>query len=115
MNRISRFSVAIVFALLLAAMLSSVVSAHYCTNQNKKDGAGSIGTVNIATGEVDIEKTNGGFVTITDGDWSYDVFIHAQEKHDYALPEGALNAGPGDDQCDGKGVDNALVCLGIEE
>jgi hypothetical protein len=109
MLRKSRLTVALLFALLLTLMMTSVVSAHYCTNPNKPDGAGSIGTINIATGEETITKKNGGFITITDGEtFSVDVFNHV------LLPEGALNAGPGDNQCDGKGVDNALVCLGVE-
>ena len=47
--------------------------------------------------------------TLTDGaTFSYDLFIHQ------TLPEGAFAAGPGgDDLCNGRGVDNALDCLGI--
>ena len=110
MSRSFRFTSAVVFALLAILMVTSLVSAHYCTNPNKPEGAGSMGTLNIVTGETDFDKKNGGFLTVTDGaGLSIDVFNHV------LLPEGALNAGPGDDQCDGKGVDNALVCLGIEE
>ncbi len=35
------------------------------------------------------------------------------------LPDGALSSGPGNDilgeNCDGAGVDNAKICLGIDE
>lgn len=106
----------IVFALLIAIMATSVVSAHYCTNPQKPTGAGSIGVVNIATDEAEFTKRNGGFITLTDGAGiTVDLFIHAQEKHNFALPAGALNSGPGDSQCDGKGIDNALVCFGVDE
>ncbi len=98
-------------AMVLAVGLSaSPAFAHYCTNANKQAGAGSIGTYNVVTEEFTPAKKGGGaFVTITDGQtFSYDVYEHT------LLPEGALAAGPGgDDQCDGKGIDNALACLGI--
>jgi hypothetical protein len=94
--------------------------AHYCTPANKAEGAGSVGTYNIATGTFlpskklmpgfnpNTGKVNGAFVTFTDGQSSYDMFMHQM------LPDGALESGPeGDDQCDGQGVDNALDCLGI--
>ncbi len=94
--------------------------AHYCTPANKADGAGSIGTYNIATGtftpnkklrpgfDPETGKVNGGFVTFTDGRASFDFFMHQ------TLPDGALSSGPErDDGCDGQGVDNALDCLGI--
>jgi hypothetical protein len=90
--------------------------AHYCTPANKKDGAGSIGTYNIMTGQFTPNKNyvkenmgNAGFITITDGQtFSYDVFLHQ------TLPAGALASGPeGDNGCDGRGVDDALTCLGI--
>jgi hypothetical protein len=103
-------------AVLVAATMMLVISAaspafaHQCTNVSKKAGAGSIGTVNVATGEETFTKKNGAFITITDGStFSYDVFIHR------TLPEGAMEAGPdGDSECDGVGIDNALVCLGFE-
>ncbi|CAA9566120.1 MAG: hypothetical protein AVDCRST_MAG70-2053 [uncultured Thermomicrobiales bacterium] len=106
-------------AMALAVGVGSA-SAHYCTPVNKADGAGSVGTYNIATGQftpskrlmsgfnMDTGRVNGAFVTFTDGSFSYDLFMHQ------LLPDGALAAGPGgDDQCDGQGVDDALSCLGI--
>jgi hypothetical protein len=48
-------------------------------------------------------------VTFTDGaSFAYDSFLHQ------FLPDGALAAGPdGDNVCDGRGVGEALTCLGI--
>lgn len=97
--------------MMVAMSVASPAFAHHCTNANKKAGAGSVGTVNIATGEETITKKNGGFLTITDGStFSYDVFAHR------TLPDGAMAVGPeGDSECDGKGIDDALACEGIDE
>ena len=77
---------------------------------SKQPGAGSIGTVNIVTEEESFTKEHGGFVTVTDGStFSYDVFANR------TLPEGAMASGPGDSECDGVGIDDALACLGIDE
>ena len=107
-GRITSAVCAVVVAVSLSA---SPAFAHYCTNANKKAGAGSIGTYNVVTETfTPAKKGGGGFVTFTDGTFSYDLY------NNNTLPEGALAAGPGgDDQCDGRGVDNALVCLGISE
>jgi hypothetical protein len=117
-----RFSVSLVFALLLATFVTGTAFAHYCTPPNKKDGAGSIGVYNVVTEEFTPAKRfsdadgdgfpdmfNSGFVTLTDGaNFSYDIFVHQ------TLPDGALAAGPGgDDQCDGQGVDSFLACIGF--
>jgi hypothetical protein len=123
MNLKKRFGMGAIFALLLAVMLSGTAFAHYCTPTQKNDGAGSIGTFNIMTGEFTPNRSNfsdengdgfpdllnGGFITLTDGaSFSYDLFAHT------TLPAGALSSGPdGVNQCDGMGIDNALVCLGI--
>jgi hypothetical protein len=111
MNTRKRFTVSMIFALLLLVFVTNTAFAHYCTNPNKKEGAGSVGVVNIATGEETVLKKNGGFITVTDGEtFSYDIFIHT------TLPDGAMRSGPGgSSQCDGKGIDNALVCLGFIE
>ena len=102
--------------MMVAMSVASPAFAHHCTNPNKKAGAGSIGTVDISDpeGEPTFTKKNGGFITITgereDGStFSYDVFAHR------TLPEGAMASGPGDSECDGRGIDDALACLGIEE
>lgn len=90
---------------------ASPAFAHHCANVDKKSGAGSIGTVNVATGEETFTKQNGAFITITDGStFSYEVFIHR------TLPEGARAAGPeGDNMCDGSGIDDVEVCEDIPE
>ena len=94
---------------LALALGTSTALAHHCTPVAKERGAGSIGTYNVVTESFIPKQRNGGFITITDGaTFSYDVFLHQ------TLPEGAFAAGPGgDDQCDGRGVDDALDCLGI--
>ena len=109
--RISTRIVALAGAVALSITLTtSSALAHYCTPVNKQAGAGSIGTYNVVTESFTPNQRGGAFITVTDGaTFSYDVY-----RRD-VLPEGALAAGSGgDDQCDGQGVDNALVCLGIE-
>ncbi|MDP9357860.1 MAG: hypothetical protein M3R02_21760 [Chloroflexota bacterium] len=108
MNLVKRSFVTAVGAAALALIAVTPASAHFCSNVSKQAGAGSISTLNIATGQFTENQKNGGFVTITDGTFSYDVFLHQM------LPDGALAAGPdGDDACDGRAVDFALACLGI--
>ena len=108
MNVVKRSFVTAVGAAALALIAVAPASAHFCSNVSKQAGAGSVGTYNIATGQFTENQKNGGFVTITDGTFAYDVFLHQM------LPEGALAAGPeGDDACDGQAVDFALACLGI--
>ena len=103
---------AIVAAGALSLSLASSAFAHECEVVNKPTGAGSAGTFNFITGAMDL-RTNpqdrpvGAFITVTDGaSFSVDVMQHK------TLPAGALNAGPGDSQCDRVGVDSALVCFG---
>lgn len=115
MKTIKRLGVSAAFAGLLSLALVSSVFAHACFPVDKAAGAGSIGVYNLTAGTFTPAKhnpgdfNNGGFVTLTDGaNFSYDVFLHQY------LPEGALASGPaGDDHCDGRGVDEALTCLGI--
>lgn len=105
------------FVLMMALLVTTSAFAHVCTNPNKPVGAGSIGTYNIMSGDFvpgphfnayNENHTNGGFVTITDGaSFTVDVFSNT------ILPEGALDAGPGDDNyCDGIGIDLFLACIG---
>ena len=102
--------VVLAVTMLLAMSVASPAFAHHCTNVSKQPGAGSIGTVNIVTEEESFTKEHGGFVTVTDGStFSYDVFANR------TLPEGAMASGPGDSECDGVGIDDALACLGIDE
>lgn len=114
MRRKKRLLTATVFALLLTVFVTTSAFAHICTNPNKQPGAGSVGTYNVVTETFEPSRhfneahPNGGFVTFTDGEnvW-VDLYLHQ------TLPAGALAAGPGgDDQCDGRGVDNFLACIG---
>ena len=111
----TRLMVLVASAMVLTMMVAAPAFAFHCTPVNKKAGAGSIGTVNVDTGEETITKKNGGFITVTgereDGStFSYDVFAHR------TLPDGAMAAGPeGDSECDGRGIDDALACEGIDE
>jgi len=109
MNSRRRFLVATLFALMLTAFVATSAFAHYCTNANKQDGAGSIGTYNVVTETFEPNQPNGGFLTVTDGaTFSVDIYSHQ------LLPQGALAAGPGgDDQCDGLGIDSFLACIGV--
>ncbi|MFO7624484.1 MAG: hypothetical protein R6V73_09030 [Anaerolineales bacterium] len=111
-----RFIHTVILTLLLLVFTTTAAFAHYCTPVNKKAGAGSVGTYNVVTetftpsrNNVKADMSNGGFITFTDGEFfSFDIFSHQ------LLPEGALASGPGgDDHCDGKGIDDALACLGI--
>jgi hypothetical protein len=118
-----RFTVGMIFALLLAVFISGTALAHYCTPANKPSGNGSIGEFNFMTGDFTPYKNNfdgldefgfpillnGAFITFTDGaGFAVDIFIHT------SLPEGALAAGPdGSSQCDYKGIDDIRDCLGI--
>ena len=111
----TKFLVILAATMMVAMSVASPAFAHHCTNANKKAGAGSAGTVNISTGEETFTKKNGGFITVTgereDGStFSYDVFAHR------TLPDGAMAAGPeGDNECDGRGIDDAFACEGVEE
>lgn len=104
---------------MLALLSSTFALAHQCFVANKPDGAGSAGhaTLDVITGEFDDSGVNyneagkptGGFVTLeaqVRGTTvaEEDVFIHN------TLPEPARNAGPGDDACDGVGIDDAEAC-----
>jgi hypothetical protein len=105
-----RLTVFLAAAMMMMVMSAAPAFAHHCANVAKKSGAGSIGTVNVVTGEETFTKEHGGFVTVTDGrTFSYDVFANR------TLPEGAMASGPGDSEGDGVGIDDALACLGIEE
>jgi hypothetical protein len=104
-----RLFTATLFALMLTAFFATSAFAHYCTNPNKKAGAGSIGTYNVVTETFEQNQPNGAFITFTDeATFSVDIYIHQ------TLPAGALAAGPGgDDQCDGLGIDSFLACIGV--
>ena len=95
--------------------------AHVCFNSSKPAGKGSAGsaTIDVTTGEFTIRsmklnpqgRPTGGFLTVTAvaGETtlgSFDTFTHT------TLPDGAMNAGPGDSECDGVGIDKAEACAG---
>jgi len=103
----------------LLGLLASPAMAFSCGVVNKPDGAGSAGTatVDVATGDFTITsqelnpagKLKGNFLTVTAVAGSQvlstdDIFI----KKD--LPAGAHNAGPGDSECDGIGIDDFASC-----
>jgi hypothetical protein len=85
-----------------------------CLNPNKPTGAGSVGTVDLNTGEFTPGKPNpgtedqphGGFVTLTDGEFSADTYLHAP---DGVLPP--VREGGPHNNCDGKGLDSAEACF----
>ncbi len=115
----TRLAAAVGAVTLSLAISGGSTLAHYCFNPDKQPGAGSVGVYNLATGAFTPGKrylqyrdgfpVSGGFVTFTDGmTFQYDLYLHQ------TLPEGALASGPGgDDHCDGRGVDDALACLGF--
>lgn len=68
-------------------------------------------------------QLQGGFITVDlDGDYEGDVDVFLlpttpalEDPFDLGageLPDGAHNAGPGDNPCDGIGIDDLEVCLG---
>jgi nitrous oxide reductase accessory protein NosL len=118
-----RYRSLVISFVLVALAIPSVTAAyaHVCTNPNKAVGAGSAGeaTIDVITGEVDFSgveinehsgRPKGGFISFTavaDGEVIGTADVFAQTT----LPESARNAGPGDDLCDGKGVDDAEACI----
>jgi hypothetical protein len=101
-----------------ALALGSAAPAAYafdCTVAKKPAGAGSVGVVDVTTGEFTPTKNNpgteqqshGGFITLTDGaQFTTSTFVHA--------PQGVLPpARPGGSQanCDGKGLDSLEACF----
>ena len=118
-----RYRAVVLLAVLTLLMIPVAAAyAHECANAAKKAGAGSAGDVVVTLnidGSVDVDTSNakvspsgrlvGGFADVTiqleDGTVLADGETYAQLE----LPDTAQNAGPGDDLCDGVGVDN-LVC-----
>jgi hypothetical protein len=117
MNRKSRFAISLALALMVAALLSNVALAFECTNPNMNDNA-VIGVFDAATGTFTPNKPNwGSFETFKfHGAWvkivfpwgqSFNIFVHG------VLPDGALDSGPGENGCDGKGIDDIEACLAM--
>lgn len=104
----------------VALLSSSMAIAHICTVAKKPVGAGSAGvaTIDVATGEADFSgvKMNangrpvGGFITIEVSAGGQPIGT-VDTFGQVTLPEGAMNSGPGETQCDGVGIDNAEACL----
>lgn len=103
----------------LLMLIASPALAHICTNANKADGAGVGAVVQIELttfeftpleGNINPQgRIQGGFVTLVfvyEGDFvaSFDTYTHL------TLPEMAQNAGPGDAECDGVGIDDIEAC-----
>ena len=119
MRRIAIVGGATTVLLLISA--TQALAAH-CTVAKKPQGAGSMATVNLVTGEVTATGAGkGGFVSLDfdgDGTGDSDVFdlpVTPALEDDLGvgvgvLPEAARGAGPGDALCDGKGVDDLFAC-----
>ena len=108
-----RLLLAVVLALMLSGVLANVALAFDCNNPNINDNA-VVGVFDIATETFTPNKANWGSFDKVHGAWvkllfpwgdSYNVFVHR------LLPDGALNAGPGDNLCDGIGIDDLDACL----
>ena len=122
----TRLLVITVLAGVLSMAIITPALAHVCFNPNKPDGAGSAGSATLlidpATGEEtfipgsDLQmnehsgRVQGGFVTLTAVIEGVGPIATADVFAQTTLPEQARNAGPGDNLCDGKGVDDAAVC-----
>jgi len=117
MNR-KRLVLALVLALMAAALMSNVALAFDCNNPNLNDHA-LVGEFDIATETFTPYKANwGSFETFKfHGAWvklifpwgqSFNVWVHG------VLPDGALDSGPGENGCDGKGIDDIEACLAIQ-
>ncbi len=98
-----------------------------CSVVNKPVDAGSAVFIDATTDDVTITNPSGqlegGFVTIDengDGSGDFDVFLlpvtpALEDPFDLGLgelPDGAHNAGPGDNPCDGVGIDDLEACFG---
>jgi hypothetical protein len=120
MRRIAAVSVV---ALVAVGLTASQAFAFHCFVAKKPSGSGSAGsaTIEVTTEtftpgpDLSVNKAGhlqGGFITLTatvNGEpiGTFDVFTRD-------LPEGAHNSGPGDNECDGIGVDDAIACMGGE-
>jgi hypothetical protein len=111
-----------VSAVALFALSAGEAFAHSCSPVNKPEGAGAnAGTVTVnlnPTGPPDVVISpnlnpaghpTGGFMTVTvvapDG-----TVVDTANVFKKDLPDGAHNAGPGDSECDGVGIDDLAAC-----
>ena len=123
-NSLGRFGLAAVAGTVLSLSLGAGDAfAIVCTVDDKPVGAGSAATFDASTGEVTIDRPGMGFVTIDedgDGVGDLDVFLLPVTpglddpfgEGLGELPDGAHNAGPGDEGCDGVGIDDLEACAG---
>jgi hypothetical protein len=124
MNGSKRLLIALVLALLMGGAISSAALAHECTNPNINDNA-IVGTLYVPE---DFDFANATFVPAKNNPYSAD-FMHIHgawikivlpfgfgEYNVFVkslLPDGALDSGPGEDGCDGKGIDDLDACLAM--
>jgi hypothetical protein len=107
------------FALLSALALTLIVAAPAfafdCSVAKKPPTAGAVGIVDINTDEFTPLKSNpgtedqahGGFVVLTDGEFTTSTFLHAPQDVLPPVRDGGPQA-----NCDGKGLDSLEVCFG---
>ena len=109
------------FGALMALLFAGQALAFECFVEGKPAGAGSVGTVDIATEDFTPAKNNpgteeqphGGFVTLdAAGGETFDVFLH--------IPQGGPNSGNHEippvangvqSNCDGKGLGDIGACF----
>ncbi len=106
----------IVLALMLGGMMTNAALAFDCNNPNINPNA-VVGTFTVATGTFTPNKANwGSFDSGFHGAWveivfpwgaSYNIFVQN------LLPDGARDSGPGENGCDGIGIDDLDVCLAM--
>ena len=103
--------------LMTVATMSNVAFAFHCSNPNLNDNA-LIGEVDIATQTFTPYKENWGSMETYKfhGVWVKLIFPWGQYFNVFVkgvLPDGAMNAGPGEVLCDGKGIVDPDACLVI--
>jgi hypothetical protein len=117
-----RYLLVAVLAVALVALSAGEAFATSCSPVNKPEGAGANAgtlTVNLKpTGPPDVVITpnlnpagrpTGGFLAVTvvapDG-----TVVERSNTFKFDLPDGAHNSGPGDNECDGIGIDDLAEC-----
>lgn len=118
---------AIVGGALFLSLGGGQALAIVCSVVNKPIGAGSAVFVDDTSDEIIVTNPSGqlqgGFITFDldgDGFGDADVFLlpvtpALEDPFDLGigeLPDGAHNSGPGDDPCDGIGIDDLEACFG---
>jgi hypothetical protein len=115
--------VAVLTAFLLLLGAGQALASH-CTVAKKPVGSGSKVIIDLTTEQATVTGSGrGGFTTLDfngDGIGDADAFrlpVTPALEDDLGvgvgtLPASARNAGPGDNFCDGKGVDDLLACGG---